>query len=255
MNRPPQRRSPSGSNPARGPIWVRRGTISTVSSVCTGIPSGRNGRAIPSPVGPPTTTSSSEQRGARRPPRRVGRMHGVSRFRTESSVLPVLVALVTAVVLAAPGCRGKEDVIAGDERGTAVDHASEPVAESTNSHILSEQASWQLDTGHEQVDGAVAYVSEGGGRITLQLVNEDAINLILVIVGNETREGEVEAAFLAFGRGKRCSYPFENAPSFTARLDRLDAQSITGVYDGMMQCDDQSTALRARGTFRVSRTG
>ena len=164
-----------------------------------------------------------------------------------------------------PGCYEEaqasgEEVIFVDEEGQVIaDDEGVPITDRQEAMATvpppdpPEKKGWRLDAGGEQIEGRIAYVGRGDGQLAIQLVNKDAVNLILVIPDDGTSERNVEAAHLAFGRGAPCAL-VASEPPFHVQFEAIDGEWLIGSYAGMLACQDYSV-LPVRGAFRIENPG
>lgn len=134
--------------------------------------------------------------------------------------------------------RDGKEVVLVDSRGN-------PLGEEVthwNLHFAGKQ--WSGDSGHLIQDELLR---------TLHLVSDEEAVLYVFLRDDEEGDQEADAAFLAFDSDERCRYPFDGAAAFNVWLDRSDSRTISGSYEGMVQCDYRSAPTRASGTFRVPR--
>lgn len=130
-------------------------------------------------------------------------------------------------------------------RGTATEAAPGPGVPRGDG----EDPYWRLDMDGESHEGRLSFVRRVDGRLAIQLVNDDAVNLSMVMAADETDTPAVEQVHLAFGRGRTCAL----APSdstFQVRIATIDGPWLAGAYVGSLVCQDDS-ALDVRGAFRV----
>ena len=98
---------------------------------------------------------------------------------------------------------GEEVVFTNDEGEIMVDDGGVPITDRQEAMATvpppapPKKKGWLLDAGGEQIEGRIAYVGRGDGRLAIQLVNKDAVNLILVIPDDGTSERNVEVRNLS----------------------------------------------------------
>jgi hypothetical protein len=109
--------------------------------------------------------------------------------------------------------------------------------------------SWRVETGTDVYAGELAIVRQTGETLVIQLVNDDAVNLGMVVLPGESRERAVEAAFFSIGRGRPCHLVVSDPP-FSVALDEQPDGWIEGTLAGVLACPD-NVGLRVCGTFSV----
>lgn len=129
-----------------------------------------------------------------------------------------------------------------------VDENGNPVSGAAGS------AYWHLTFGGRQWEGGDGRVIDDEILFTLHLVEDDDVAFYLFLAGDDEGERAADAVVLAFGDGVRCRYPFDGAPQFTVRLDRVDSEWVVGSYDGALRCVDGPALTPTRGTFRLARS-
>jgi hypothetical protein len=128
--------------------------------------------------------------------------------------------------------------------------------ESTESAVASrasERASWQLQAGEDAYEGDIAFVTQSGGQLRIQLVNRDGVNLAILLPGEGAAARQAENAYFAIGRGQSCQLVASDPP-FQVTVERGGAAWLTGSFSGMLGCADYS-ALPVKGSFHVPAAG
>lgn len=148
--------------------------------------------------------------------------------------------------------RGR-DVLLLDEKGNPTDQTGTTVEDSTQATVRGDEAFWRLDAGENRIEGRIGYVGRDEGHLAVQLVSEDAINLVLIIPNDGGDERTVEDATLAHGRGHRCDLVASDPP-FHVRLVASETSWMAGRYAGRLACPDY-TGLEVSGAFRLKEGG
>jgi len=111
-----------------------------------------------------------------------------------------------------------------------------------------QQPSWRVETETDVYEGRLAIVRQTGETLVIQLVNDEAVNLGMVVPPGEPRERPVEAAFFSIGRGRPC-HLVASDPPFRATIERAGGW-IEGTLAGVLACPD-NVGLRVRGSFSL----
>lgn len=144
--------------------------------------------------------------------------------------------------------RGAEVVLV-DAEGNPVDGAGAAVEDPSHATISGDAQFWRLEAEETEIHGTIGFVGRGEGRMAVQLVSDDAVNVLLVMPEEGREAREVEEALLAFGRGPTCAL-VRSDPPFRVRLVASEGPWVAGRYAGMLACPDYS-ALTVSGAFRV----
>lgn len=144
--------------------------------------------------------------------------------------------------------RGVEVVLV-DAQGNPVDRGGTTVEDSSAATIPSDVPFWRLHAGEDRVEGTIGFMGRDEGRLAIQMVSDDAVNLYIVVPEEGETERQVEDAWLAFGRGRRCEL-VQSEPPFHVRLVPAEGPWVAGRYAGSLACPDYSL-LPVRGTFRL----
>lgn len=141
------------------------------------------------------------------------------------------------------------DLVLVDEAGDPVDPSGNAVEDSTRATISGEEPFWSLEAGDRKVEGRIGFVGRGDGRMTVQLVSRDAVNLVLTMVEADGEELPVEEALLAFGDEPGCALVASDPP-FRVRFTSSDERWVAGRYEGILACPDYTT-LPVQGAYRI----
>lgn len=141
------------------------------------------------------------------------------------------------------------DVVLVDSEGNPVGPGEQTPGDAGEATIPGEGPIWWMDEGDTRIEGTIGLFGRGEGRLAVQLVSDDAVNLLIVMPEEGGAEREVEDAVLSFGRGPACQM-VRSAPPFHVRLVAIDGPWLAGRYAGTLACPDSLRVVR--GAFRVA---
>ena len=93
---------------------------------------------------------------------------------------------------------------------------------------LAAEPSWDLTAGETEYEGESTLAWRREGYLIIQLVNEDAVNMGMVILDDSTATREVLDAFFALGRDDAC-FLMPTDPPFSVRIDPGDPETLRGT--------------------------
>ncbi len=144
-----------------------------------------------------------------------------------------------------------------DIRETVVEEAAEPAEVNRSSSVPIDRSkpNWRLESEGKIYEGRLARFFTLKGDSMIQLINQDAVNVGLVINGEMKGAQIVTRAFFAEGRGPLCRRVGEE-DSFRIRFEPSEEGWLTGSFTGTLGCPDYS-AMPVEGSFhiRAPRTG
>ena len=112
-----------------------------------------------------------------------------------------------------------------------------------------EGPSWRLDMDGESHEGRISFVRRVDGRLAIQLVNDDAVNMGLLLPGDGPARRDVAQAFFVIGRGKPCGLVASDPP-FHVRLEASDGAWLSGTFAGALACPD-FRLVPVNGSFHI----
>ena len=116
-----------------------------------------------------------------------------------------------------------------------------------------EEPYWRVQTDTQVYEGHYSVVHRLGDGMSIQLVNDDAVNVGMLLPAAASADGLVEDAFLAIGRAQPCRIVWSKPP-FQVNLAPDDGRWLRGTFTGTLACRDYS-ALPVKGEFRLPRPG
>ncbi len=116
-----------------------------------------------------------------------------------------------------------------------------------------EEPYWRVETDKATYEGRYSVVHRLGEGLSIQLVNDDAVNVGLLMPVPGPGDVPVEHAFLSLGRGRPC-HIVRTTPPFTITVGTADPMWLRGTFAGTLACADFS-ALVVKGEFAVPRPG
>jgi hypothetical protein len=116
-----------------------------------------------------------------------------------------------------------------------------------------ESATWQAQAGEDAYEGKIAFVNRTGGKLHIQLVNDDAVNLAMRFPEEGAQAHKVEDAFFALSRKQPCRL-VTSEPPYQVTLEPGGGDSLNGTFAGMLGCPDYS-ALPVKGSFQIALAG
>lgn len=112
---------------------------------------------------------------------------------------------------------------------------------------------WRVETDNATYEGRYSVVHRLGEGLSIQLVNDDALNVGLLMPAPDPGEVAVEHAFLSLGRRRPCRL-VRTDPPFTISLRPAGPAWLSGSFSGTLACPDYS-ALEVTGEFTIPRPG
>jgi len=155
---------------------------------------------------------------------------------------PPPILLVIAALLGAFSC--------GSNPPTAPGTKETEAAKTVGGPIKVEHASWQVQAGEDTYEGSIAFVNRTAGKLHIQLVNADAVNLAMLFPEEGSEAHKVEDAFVALSRQQPCRLVASDPP-YQVTLEPGDRTSLNGAFSGTLGCPDYS-ALPVKGSFQIS---
>jgi hypothetical protein len=158
---------------------------------------------------------------------------------------PPPISLVFTALLLAVSCGSNPPDTPEAEQAEAAQPASV--------RLKVESATWELQAGEDAYEGGIAFVNRTAGKLHIQLVNDDAVNLAMQFPAEGADAHKVEDAFFALSRKQPCRL-VASEPPYQVTLEPGDGTSLNGTFSGMLGCPDYS-ALPVKGSFQISGAG
>jgi hypothetical protein len=109
---------------------------------------------------------------------------------------PPPISLVFTALLLAVSCGSNPPDTPEAEQAEAAQPASV--------RLKVESATWELQAGEDAYEGGIAFVNRTTGKLHIQLVNNDAVNLAMLFPDEGADTHKVEVAFFAVSRKQPC---------------------------------------------------
>lgn len=131
--------------------------------------------------------------------------------------------------------------------------APEPAARPEPAPLEEKQPYWRVETDKATYEGHYSVVHRLGEGLSVQLVNDDAVNVGLLMPAPGPGDVPVEHAFLSLGRGRPCRLVHSDPP-FMVSFHASGSAWLQGTFAGTLACPDY-TALEVTGEFTLPAPG
>jgi hypothetical protein len=108
---------------------------------------------------------------------------------------------------------------------------------------------WRVEAGTQTYEGHYSVVQRLGEGLSIQLVNDDAVNVGMLLPVAGSAAEPVEHAFLSIGRAQPCRI-VASEPPFQVTLAPDDGRWLRGTLTGVLGCPD-SSAMPLKGEFQL----